>query len=412
MASDAVTRSEKFSTTFLSTLLYCTLLITLFSCNKKDQWIEVDPAFSKYVDAYTTGIISKTSPIRVQLASTANTTHTLGEEVKETLFDISPSVKGKTIWADATTIEFKPDTYLQPNQLYQVQFKLGKVTKVPDKYADFRFSIKTLKPSFKISDDGLRSNGIKNKMSLSGDVETADIEKGSDIEKLLTVSQNSKPLKISWQHNDGAKQHNFTIDAIDRGSNVRPINLSWDGQPMGIELKGSKGIIVPAAGDFKVLNVAAVNDAQQYASVQFSDAIAVGQDLTGLISVSSQGDISYTINGSEVKVFTSGKLDGNYTFNINAGVKNIWGDILGKGFTSNINFENKMPSVKIHGKGNILPNSGRLVLPFEAVNLNAVDISIIKIFENNVPQFLQNNNLGGNEDLRRVAKPTKNFAVG
>jgi uncharacterized protein YfaS (alpha-2-macroglobulin family) len=64
-----------------------------------------------------------------------------------------------------------------------------------------------------------------------------------------------------------------------------------------------------------------------------------------------------------------------------------------------------MPSVKIHGKGNILPNSGRLVLPFEAVNLNAVDISIIKIFENNVPQFLQENDLAGNNELRRVAKP-------
>ena len=44
-------------------------------------------------------------------------------------------------------------------------------------------------------------------------------------------------------------------------------------------------------------------------------------------------------------------------------------------------------------------------MPFEAVNLNAVDISIIKIFENNVPQFFQDNNLGGNADLRRVAKP-------
>ncbi|HNA01192.1 MAG TPA: hypothetical protein PLN49_10040, partial [Ferruginibacter sp.] len=64
-----------------------------------------------------------------------------------------------------------------------------------------------------------------------------------------------------------------------------------------------------------------------------------------------------------------------------------------------------MPSVKIHGKGNILPNSGRLVLPFEAINLNAVDISIIKIFENNVPQFLQENSLGGNTELRRVGKP-------
>ncbi len=100
----------------------------------------------------------------------------------------------------------------------------------------------------------------------------------------------------------------------------------------------------------------AVNDAQQYASVQFSDPIAVGQDLTRLITVSNQSDISYTINGSEVKVFADGKLDGNYTVNINAGIKNTWGDSLEKGFTSNINFENRMPSVKIHGKGNILPN--------------------------------------------------------
>ncbi|HEX2682821.1 MAG TPA: MG2 domain-containing protein, partial [Ferruginibacter sp.] len=148
-----------------------------------------------------------------------------------------------------------------------------------------------------------------------------------------------------------------------------------------------------------------INDVQQYASVQFSDVIAVGQDLEGLISISGQSDISYSINGSEVKVFGNGKLDGNYTVNVNPGVKNTWGDALDKGFASNINFENRMPSVKIHGKGNILPNSGRLVLPFESINLNAVDISIIKIYENNVPQFLQENDLGGNEQLRRVGKP-------
>ena len=64
-----------------------------------------------------------------------------------------------------------------------------------------------------------------------------------------------------------------------------------------------------------------------------------------------------------------------------------------------------MPSVKIQGRGNILPNSGHLVLPFEAINLNAVDISIIKIYENNIPQFLQGNNLSGDEDLKRVAVP-------
>ena len=57
------------------------------------------------------------------------------------------------------------------------------------------------------------------------------------------------------------------------------------------------------------------------------------------------------------------------------------GRYIEKGFTANIFFENRLPAVKIHGRGNILPNSGKLVLPFEAINLNAVDISIIKFMK-------------------------------
>jgi alpha-2-macroglobulin len=52
-----------------------------------------------------------------------------------------------------------------------------------------------------------------------------------------------------------------------------------------------------------------------------------------------------------------------------------------------------------------LPNSGQLVLPFEAINLKAVDVSIIKVYENNIIQFLQDQDLGGGENLRRVGKP-------
>jgi len=405
MKLDPSCRTKKFKATFLHSLLFVTVTLFLFSCSKKDKWIDVDPAFSKYTDAYTTGTSSKTWAVSIKLAEEANTTHAVGEAVKEDLFDISPSVKGKAFWIDARTIEFKPDSWLKPDQMYQVEFNLGKVTKTPGKFSNFKFSMKTVKPSFKVGNDGLRSSGIKNKMSLSGELETADIEDGKLVEKLLTASQNNNALKISWQHNDATKTHRYTIEKIDRLKSVSNIDLSWNGKPMSMDVKGEESIAVPAAGDFKVLNVMAVNEAQQFASVQFSDMIAVGQDLNGLITISGQSDISFTINGSEVKVFGNGKLDGNYTVNVNPGVKNTWGDVLDKGFAANINFQNRMPSVKIHGKGNILPNSGRLVLPFESINLNAVDISIIKIFENNVPQFLQENDLGGNNELRRVAKP-------
>lgn len=405
MKLDPSCRIKKFKVTFLQCLLPLTFTLLFFSCSKKDKWIDVDPAFSKYIDAYTTGTVSKTAAIRIKLAADANTTHAIGEAVKESLFNISPSVTGKAFWLDARTIEFKPDSWLKPDQLYQVNFKLGKVTKTSDQFSEFKFSLKTVKPSFKVGNDGLRSNGVKNKMSLSGILETADIEEGKGVEKLLTASQNNNILKISWQHNDATKTHHYTIENIDRLKSVSNVDLRWDGKPMKIDIKAEAAVAVPAQGDFKVLDVVAINEAQQYASVQFSDMIAVGQDLNGLITISGQSDISFTINGSEVKVFGNGKLDGHYTVNINAGVKNSWGDVLDKGFASNINFQNRMPSVKIHGKGNILPNSGRLVLPFESINLNAVDISIIKIFENNVPQFLQENDLGGNNELRRVGKP-------
>ena len=405
MDPDRVQPAEKFSVTFYVPFFFLAVILSLFSCKKKDQWIEVDPAFSQYIDAYTTGVISKTSLISIQLAADANTTHAVGEEVKEALFDFSPSVKGKAYWVNARTIEFKPEAWLQADKIYEVNFNLGKVTKVPGKFENLRFNIKTVKPSFKVTDFGLRSSGVKNKMSLSGELETADIEQAAKVETLLNATQNNKALKINWQHNDAAKSHRYTIENIERTATTSNIRLSWDGKPMDMDVKGEQGIAVPAIGDFKVLDVTAMNETQQYASVQFSDPIDNGQDLTGLITMSNQPDISYTINGSEVKVFTNGKLDGNYTVNTNTGIKNTWGDILQKGYTSNINFENKLPNVKIHGKGNILPNSGRLVLPFEAINLKAVDISIIKILGNNVPQFLQENNLSGNNELRRVARP-------
>ena len=52
---------------------------TLFSCNTKKKPVEVDPAFSQYIDAYTSGIISKTSSIIIQLSADASTTHPIGE---------------------------------------------------------------------------------------------------------------------------------------------------------------------------------------------------------------------------------------------------------------------------------------------------------------------------------------------
>lgn len=393
-------------------LFAITSFLSIFTaCNSKKKLVSIDPAFSKYIEANTSGVISKKSTLRIQLAADAPATHSLHETLKEDFFSFSPSVEGKAYWVDARTIEFKPDTDLRPDELYEVSFKLGNVLTVPSAFKTFKFNIQVIAPSYEVEENGLRSIG-KDSMVLNGQITTADVETSEAVEKILSASLNGNKLAIRWQHNEVNKIHNYIIGGISRNISAGKLILEWDGTSLNAAAKGNKEISVPAIGDFKVMDVKTVQAEEQYVLVQFSDPLTAGQQLDGLINVTNQENPGYTIVGSEVKVYSSTRFDGNYSVTVNEGILNIWGDKLAKAFSANIFFENRLPSVKIQGKGVLLPNSGgKVVLPFEATNLKAVDISIIKIFENNIPQFLQTNPVDGGNELRNVARPVVEATV-
>lgn len=392
--------------TAIAALLVCLATLSLITaCNHTKK--TMNPAFAKYIEAYTAGIISKQSAIRVQLGGQVNVTHTQNEPLEKSVFDFSPSIKGKAFWVDATTIEFRPDENLQPGKTYNATFKLGKVMDVPKEISEFDFEFRVIKPSFSLDELGLRasSNTSMDKMSFSGAVNTADVEDPQAIEKLIAVNYNGQKLPVTWQHNATERTSKYTIANISRpASGSGKLEISWDGKPLNATASGKKTVEVPAVGDFKVLQISGMTVPEQHLLVQFSDPISMAQSLEGLISISGQHDLRYSIDGSEVKIYSPNRLEGNYTVAVNEGVINIADKRLGRAFSGNIYFENTLPAVSIPGNGVILPQSEKLVMPFEAVNLNAVDVTIIKIYESNVPQYLQRNNLDGSQELRRVGR--------
>ncbi|HEY4323296.1 MAG TPA: MG2 domain-containing protein [Mucilaginibacter sp.] len=393
-------------------LIYASSLLILvaavfFFIFRNHQKNTIDPGFSKYIESYTTGIISKESPIRIRLAGEVKIIHEQNEAVADNVFDFSPSIKGKAYWVDARTIEFRPTGKLDPNKNYSADFKLKKITAVPSAFEDFKFSFQTVKPDFTVTFTGLQTetNTSTDKMKLGGIVQTADSEDPAAVEKLIAVNFQS-PVHVSWQHNGIAKTHQFMVTQLLRGRDaVNPLTINWDGSSLNVDKKGSQSFEIPAIGDFKVLDVRAVQDQDQYVLVQFSDAIKVGQELNGLIGINNVSGAAYTIDGSMVKVYAPESLDGNYSVFVNEGVENISHKKITKAYTANVFFENRLPKVTIPGKGVILPDSGKLAMPFEAVNLSAVDVSIIKIYESNVPQYFQNNGFDGGDELRHVGKP-------
>jgi uncharacterized protein YfaS (alpha-2-macroglobulin family) len=380
--------------------------VAAFFFFRKDKPADYNQKYSKYIEAYTSGTVSKKTFIRVHLTGQVKTVSDVGVPDQRDLFSFSPSVKGKAYWLDAQTVEFRPDVPLESDQEYEATFNLDKVTETEKGLEEFDFDFKVIKPGLSLSQDGLvsQNNTALEYMKLSGEITTSDQEDPKAIEKALSLDF-EQSLKVKWQHNPEKNSYLFSIDSIKKTKAERELTLKWSGDPIDAVNKGESKITVPALGVFKVLDIKAVQGQEDYALVQFSEPVGVAQDLSGLISMAGSTDLRFTIDGSQVKIYSAVKLEGNYTLTVNAGIENINGAKLASEKTAAISFENKQPSVVISGTGTILPNSGKLVMPFEAVNLSAVDVTVIKIYEDNIPQFFQNNNYKDGNELRRVGKP-------
>ena len=390
----------------LIVLVVVSAAIGAFFLFKKANPANYNQQYVKYIDSYTSGTISKKGSIRVHLAAQVTTTVDLQKADERALFDFSPSIKGKAYWLDAQTVEFRPDEPLTAGETYQASFAINKITETAKELDDFEFEFRVINPGINVVHNGLvsQTNTSLDYMKLSGIVTTSDEEDPKEIEKTLRIKY-AQDLKIKWQHNPDKNTYYFSVDSIKKSKEPLLLNLDWSGDEIDAKNEGTFEIRVPAINDFSVLAIKAIQEPEDFTLVQFSEPVNVSQDLTGLITLENLSDLRYTIDGSQIKVYANQPLEGNYKVTINTSVENIKGNTLKKSSAANVVFENKKPSVTIAGSGTILPNSGKLILPFEAINLKAIDVTVLKIYENNIPQFFQSNGYKDGSDLRRVAKP-------
>jgi alpha-2-macroglobulin len=394
----------------IAVLILAVLAWLVFHGKKEKSLMSIDPQFSEYISAVTAGVISGESTIKVVLVEDYKGDTATRNEVIKNIFDFDPGISGTTRWADSRTIEFIPDKRLKSGQLFEATFKLKKVVKVPDEFGELHFAFSVIRQDFMVSDEGVRTYpGVSSKYFLAGTIKTSDVADNTLIEKVLTDDFLGKKLDIRWEHSSDRLSHRFIIDSIQRGAEGRTLNLTWNGSPADIEKKGNFKVEIPALGVFKVIDALPEYQAEQCVKIIFSDPVEPGQDLDGIITVSnSEAQTRFTIEDNIVKVYlTSSDANEAFTLDVSTEVKNTAGKNLDEPFSKEIGYLQNKPNVAIIGDGVIMPNEGKIVLPFKSVNLRAVDIKIIKIYENNIPQFLQSGSLKNSElyNLKRVGRP-------
>ena len=381
--------------------------LTVFSKMKSSSTEKAtNPAFGAYINAYTSGIISNESTIRILLSNEIETPIEIGKAIEKKLFDFTPSIKGTAVWLDSRTIEFRPEQPLPSETHYEAEFFLSNILEVPSEFETFEFDFQTMQQSYEVFVDRMTTTDKKTLRTqrLEGTLSTADVANPQAIEKTIAVSQNGKNLAITWIHEGSRTISRFTVEGIQRSEKAGTVELTWDGEALGVDLKGKKVIDIPALGDFKVVDVKVIQSPEQYAVLQFSDPISETQILDGLVTLSGGSALKYIIEDNEIRIYPQIRQSGPRTIAAELGIKNILGLPLKERYVMEVMFEEIKPGVELIGKGVILPNSNGLIFPFKAVSLKAVDVKILKIYEKNIPQFLQVNNLEGNRELRRVGK--------
>jgi len=382
------------------------LIFILAACkDQKKEIPKIDPGFTNYISGFTSGVISVNANISVRLMQ--EVTETVREEVvTQKLFEFKPSIKGTITWVDNRTVEFRPEEILPPGTVFNGYFHLSKLIQVPDHLETLEFQFQTMKQAVYVNFEGLKSVDEENLQwqQLSGTLKTADFAKMESIETILEAFQHNKRLKIEWNHGEDGKTHEFVVDSIIRSEEREEIKVKWNGRVIGSEDKGEEVIDIPPLGDFKLMNLQVIQQPDQYVSLYFSDPVNRNQDLRGLIYYETGEEVNLEINGSQVKVYSAVRLQGTYNLVIDESLKNSLDYTLVEGYKREIVFTSIKPDVALIGDGIILPGSNGLIFPFKAVNLKAVNVRIIKIFEDNVAQFLQVNQYDGDNQLSRVGR--------
>ena len=383
-------------------LIFCLVLQALFfSCKT-----EIPPAseYVPYISAYTGGLIYPSSAIQIELANEQDVAP--GTEVKENLFSFSPAIKGKTSWINNHTLEFTPEAKaLKSGQTYKAAFKLGNVVSVDKRLKTFHFSFKVAEGDFDIQDEVL--DIIDPKLATAtGTIRFVNTVELEQVKKAFSAQTSDKqPLSPEITATKDPLIFRYSIADIKRGKNDIDLELTVNGNVFNIDKKFSRTVHIPAADIFKVLSTELISDPENGVLITFSSPVSATQNLKGIITIPELGNnFTRQVKNNRVTLFFDRRGLDKITVKIDKGLKNSLDETLNENYSISLSLEKLKPEVNLLIQGNILPDPEKLILPFRAVALSAVDVKIIRIYESNILMFLQTNTLSGSNELRRAGR--------
>ena len=379
------------------------LMITLLSCKDKNKE-QSKLKYSKYISGFTQGMIKSSDPIYIRLENNVlQTGDSLPTQIDK-LLEISPKAEGTVSLRDGNIIEFTPTKPLKNGQTYDIILNLDKLCKVPSDLSTFRFNVKILPLVYAFQEGSLHVDPTdNNRFSYRASITNSDAVAPAEIELLVKATINGLSHKLEWEHTPYI--HYFTVQDISRTDETQSLELSFNKKVTNVN---DLIVEIPSSKVFSILEVKASDENSQTIDITLSDNVDVSQDLQGLITVDGVNRLNFNVQGNIIRVYSDerNKMQGIVQVNIYKGIKNSFGEKLTSDASYNVSFASAKPAVAFIGEGTFTPAEGNVLIPFSAVALKAVQLRVVKVFNQNMNFYLQDGDYNYSSDyqLRRVGR--------
>lgn len=393
----------------LLSLLYSGCKKVTTTSEKSIEFLQVNPAFREYIEGFTSGFVSSNSPIAVRFRFDCVDSTQLFKPLKSSIIRIKPKITGNTQWIDTKTLVFTPEESFKQNTHYIVSMDISEIIPVPDSLKILEFSFHTIKQDAsitinKISYPDENNLGILN---LSGTITLLDKIDTKDLLKHLNAHYSSNSLQIKLIAEQNQNKFHFSIDSIARAEKAKNLQITLDGTQIGMDRDLLINYKIPELGKFELLGVTCQIWPEFVITLTFSEPLDENQDLSGKIEFLGPNYFTfhYQIDNCQVHIYPSSFPDSErLAVSVSETIVNCKGGKLYQSYEKHIDFIDMPPQIDLLANGTIMPSQAKAIIPFRIINLKAVDIRIFKIFENNVHQFLQTNDLEDAYQLSRVGK--------
>ena len=333
-------------------LFFLLLTILVFSsCANSKKDIIPSAEYAPFVNAYTGGVISQTSNIRIELTQDQPMVD-LNNELKENPFSFSPSLKGKAYWISNNTIEFIPEPgTLKPGEFYEGTFQLGRFIEVNSRLKEFKFSFRVQEPNFTLYIEPLTTIDIDSHgdlVTLKGEVRFSDATPKEAVEKMLSAKGgNGQSYPVSITPTDHPTRYQFEIAGVIREAEDYQLEITANGSPAGIDRKLTENVLIPAKNDFRFLSAKRIDEPENGIEIVFSDPVSTTQDLNGLIEIPEVASSIFQVENNKVYVYFEANQLSKLTLKIHEGVKNSRDKSLGTSHSIAFSELNLKPQVSM-----------------------------------------------------------------